>query len=622
MKFILWPVKNLKTNLKKSFCYFKDYGLMGLWVKLTQKLIGDKYVSYKIYHMWIKKNEPGLSELNKQKIRSFEYCPKISIIVPVYNTPLRMLTAMIKSVVSQTYSNWELCIADASKNCSCASEIINRFVLKDKRIKVKYLPQNKGIAGNSNEAISLATGDFIALLDHDDIIAPFALFEVVKAINENPQVDLMYSDEDKITENSKRRYAPFFKPDFSPDTLRSLNYVCHFTVIRSQLGKSLGWFREGFEGAQDHDLIFRVSEKAKKIVHIPKILYHWRAHRNSTAMDLKAKPLAPSSGKRCVEEHLQRLGLRGEVLCDEESAHYAIRYEIKDKPFVSVIIPNKDQSELLEKCVTSIIKKSGCKDYEIIIVENSSLNRETFQTYQKLGRYKNIRIIEWNHPFNFSALNNYAAAQAKGEILLFLNNDTEIINAGCFEKMLEYAIRKDVGAVGAKLYYSDGTIQHGGIIIGLGGIAGHAHKSFSGKHPGYFRRLQIVQNLSAVTAACLMTRRDVFKEVGGFDETFSMAFNDVDLCLKMREKGYLIIWTPYAELYHHESKTRGSEDTQEKQDRFQREMHEMKKRWETILKFGDPYYNPNMTLVGMHGFGLKTEREKGSRMGGILRRRK
>ncbi|GEM_PF-718760 len=549
------------------------------------------------YAKWIEQNEPKDDELNRQRLVKFNEMPKISIITPVFKTPEKMLIEMIESVIAQTYSCWELCIVDGGSGSTRIQEILCEYAGKDKRIAVKFFEKNEGMAGNTNTAISLATGDFIAFLDHDDILAPDALFEVVKAINHHPQAELLYSDEDHISEDGEIRCKPFFKPDFAPDTLRSYNYICHLVVLKTELGRSLGWIRSGLEGAQDHDLILRVTEKAREIIHIPKILYHWRNHSASMSRSTDTKTCARASGEKCLSDHLERIGLSGKVQVDESLFLYRIHYVLRVAPLVSIIIPNKDQVELLDRCVRSILQKSTYKNIEILIIENRSEDGNTFLLYDKLKERKNIRIIPWDHAFNFSALNNFAVKEARGDVVLFLNNDTEVITPDWIESMLSYALRKDVGAVGAKLYYPDLTIQHAGVIIGLGGMAGHSHKNFPKDHGGNARRLSIVQNLSAVTGACLMMRKSVFEEVHGFEEELTVAYNDVDLCLKIREKGYLIVWTPYAELYHDESKTRGYENTPAKVLRVKGEMEFIRRRWPSIFQEGDPYYNCNLTLA-------------------------
>ncbi|MEQ8173199.1 MAG: glycosyltransferase family 2 protein, partial [Candidatus Eremiobacterota bacterium] len=589
-------IKNLQKDIKEYNMKIKVITNKGFFNEVSTGIIKK--------NLWSDKNEPDKNELKKQKTYKFSHEPKISIITPTYNTPKQFLIDMIESVLNQTYSKWELCIADGSSMEHYVKNILENYQNKDKRIKVKLLTENKGIAGNSNEALSMATGDFMTLLDHDDTLTPYALFEIVKVINEHPDVDFIYSDEDKITEDGERRFDHYFKPDWSPDTLKSYNYPIHVSVFSKDTIKLIGGFRDGFEGSQDYDLILRVTEKAKNIIHIPKILYHWRVNKNSTAGDTGAKLYAYVSAKKALEEHLQRTGLKGEVKDGLWPGTKQVTYEITKLPKISIIILNKNHYEDLKKCINSIINKSSYKNFEIIIMENGSDEENIFDFYKELKRRENIRIITWNDSFNYAAINNFAVNYAKGEILLFLNNDIEIINQDWIERMLEHAVRKEIGAVGAKLYYPDNTIQHGGVIIGIQGAAGHAHKNYHKDSPGYFARLKVIQNLSAVTAACVMIRKEVFKEIEGFDERYTIAFNDVDLCLKIREKGYLIIWTPYAELYHYESKTRGLEDTPEKQERAKKEVELLRTKWKDILDKGDPYYNPNLTL-DKEDFSLK-----------------
>lgn len=587
------------TNIQKTTPFIKKHGIRVFFLKIREKLLSNDLVAddgNDLYSVWIDKNEPKVAELEGQKKTNFNYSPKISIVVPTLNTPEQFLRNMIESVIAQTYSKWELCIADGGSTAFGVKEILREYMGKDDRIKVKLLPENKGIAGNSNEALFLATGDFIALLDHDDTLAPFALFEIVKAINEYPDADFIYSDEDKISVDGKRRFDPFLKPAWSPDTLRSQNYICHLTVIKKGLLDKVGLFREGYDGSQDHDLILRATEQMNRIVHIPKILYHWRVNSSSAAGNISNKMYAFESGKKAIVDHLARLGISGKVEDGLFLGSYKVTYNLNHSPIISIIIPNNDHYEDIRKCIESVINRSIYKNFEIIIVENGSKDKNTFDFYRQLELYTNIKVIEWDKPFNYAAVNNFAVKHTKGEVLLFLNNDVEVITSDWLERMLEHAVRKGVGAVGAKLYYPDNTVQHAGVILGIGGIAGHSHKYYSRNSHGYFNRLGIIQNLSAVTGACLMIKRKVFDEIQGFDEGYSHAFNDVDMCMKIREKGYLIIFTPYAELYHYESKTRGVEDTQEKQERFRKEIELFKEKWGHILEKGDPYYNPNLTL--------------------------
>ena len=578
--------------VKKGYFYLNRYGLKAFVIKLREKI---RYNAY--YSLWIKRNEPHNTDLELQKHKRFTRKPTISIVVPTLNTPKKFLIEMIESVKKQTYSNWELCIADGGSSQGHVQPILEKYSQQDKRIKVIFLKKNRGIIFNTNKGITRSTGEFVTFIDHDDILPPFALYEIVKAINEKPDADFLYSDEDRITANGKKRFDPYFKPDWNPDLLRSCNYIGHLTIIKKDLLTKIGNLRRECEGSQDHDLILRAGEKASKIIHIPKILYHWRIHKKSVAQKAERKMYAYESACKALQEHLERIGRKGKAEVLSILGLYKITHQISQTPLVSIIIPSKNNSSLLKKCISSIAEKPSYKQWEIIIVDTGSEQAEVFGYYDYLrDHYSNIKILAWQKPFNFSAANNYAVQSTCGDILLFLNNDIEVINNDWLERMLEHAIRREVGAVGAKLYYPNNIIQHAGLIVGMEGIAIHLHKFFLRDSSGYFGRLKAIQDLSAVTGACLMMRKDVFIDVGGFDERLSLAYNDVDLCLKIREKGYLIVWTPYAELYHHESKTRGYEDTIEKRARFKKEKELFIKRWKHVLMEGDPYYNPNLNF--------------------------
>jgi len=548
------------------------------------------------YAKWIALNEPSLSAIEDQRTAAndFGYKPLISLVMPVWNTPKEILDQTISSALRQTYQNWELCIVDANSDPD-TRQGLSAWSKVDGRLKIRFLDENKGIAENSNEALTLADGEFVGFLDHDDLLAPFSLFEVVQRFQLDRDLDVIYSDEDKINEGGIR-FDPFFKPDFSPDFLRSVNYIAHFLVIRKALGDQMGWFREGYDGAQDYDLLLRVIEKARSVVHVPKILYHWRAWTASTASGADAKPYANTSGRKALQEHLNRIGLPAWVENGFDSTFYRTHYHLSSTPLLSIIIPSHENAADLKGCIDSILQKTTYPNFEIVIVENGSNQPETYKLYEKLIQDSKISILKWEEPFNFSRLNNWAARRVNGEVLLFLNNDTQVISGEWLEEMLQLAIRPGVGAVGAKLYYPDERIQHAGVIVGVGGVAGHSHKYFSRNDPGYFGHLISVHNVSAVTAACMMVRKQVFQEVHGFDENYILAFGDIDLCLRILQKGYLNVWTPYAELYHHESKTRGVEDSEIKQKRFAREVDQFKLRWNDFLQNGDPFYNPNLTL--------------------------
>ena len=583
----------LKKNGLRATVYrvLKGAGPMPVDKRKLKKIAKDYYIS--------------AQRREKEENAQFPKDIKFSVLVPLYNTPESFLKAMIESVQAQTYKNWEFCLADGSDSeHSFVGEICKKYADGDKRIKYEKLEKNLGISENTNACIRMATGEYIALFDHDDLLHPSALYEVMRAICEHG-ADFIYTDENTFSEEPRDAYNPHFKPDFSPDTLRSYNYICHLSVFSRELLDSVGYFRSEYDGSQDYDLILRLTEKAKKVFHIRKILYYWRAHKNSVAQDVGAKPYTVTAAKKALAAHLERCGLKGEVLDSSVPTTYHIKYEIDGNPLISVIIPNKDHTDDLDICLKSLYEKSLYKNFEVIIVENNSTEKETFEYYETLTqKHGNIKIVKWEGNFNYSAINNFGVNYAKGEYILLLNNDVEIINGSCLEEMLMFAQRKDVGAVGAKLYYSDDTVQHAGVILGLGGTAGHAHKHFGRSHPGYMARASIAQNLTACTAACLMMRRDVFDEVGGLDESFEVAFNDVDLCMKIRKKGYLVVFTPYAELYHYESKSRGNDSTPEKLERFRGEIDRFKEKWQKQLDDGDPYYNPNLTLT-RDDFSLK-----------------
>jgi len=608
--------KILPLGTKRRHIY--DLALIGLRIIINEgwsvfwpkfkKILFQKIPFSKLkdpYRIWILKNEPPREKLEeyKKEALSFKYRPKISIITPVWNTDKRWLRKCIESVLNQVYDNWELCIVDGGSNKSHVKKILDEYAKKESRIKVKFLPENEGIAGNSNKALSLATGEFVCLLDHDDELAPFALYEVVKLLNEKPHLDFIYSDEDKIDEKGKRK-DPFFKPDWSPDMFLSQNYLCHLSIIRKELVDKVGGFREEYDGSQDYDLFLRIVEliDEKRIAHIPKILYHWRLIRGSAAATVSAKPYALMTARKALKDALARKKIKSEVLDGLFPSSYRIKYKILENPKISIIIPTKDKVNILKNCVNSILEKTNYKNYEIIIIDNQSKEEKTFKYYDRIKYNSKIKILKYNKPFNFSAINNYAVSQVDTEYILFLNNDTEVISGEWLKAMLEHAQRKEVGAVGAKLLYPDNTIQHAGVILGITGtpgqkgVAGHSHKYLSDREYGFFLRPHLIQNLSAVTAACMMMRKEVFLEVNGFDENLKVAFNDVDLCLRIREKGYLVVYTPYANLYHYESLTRGYEDNPEKQARFLKEVQYIRQKWGYVIDKGDPYYNPNLTL--------------------------
>ncbi len=546
------------------------------------------------YDVWMRQNEPDPTVLERQRLTVFPFQPKISVIVPTYNTPLKFLEAMIRSVLGQTYAQWELCIADGASADPRLKATLESYARAEPRILIRFLPANEGIAGNTNTALALATGAFVTFLDHDDLLAPFALYEIVRSINQCPEADFLYSDEDKIDELGRREH-PQFKPDWSPDLLRSCNYITHLCVIQHDLLRKVGAFRPGFEGSQDYDLTLRVTEQARSIVHIPQVLYHWRVHPGSVAAGADAKLYAYESARKALREHLSRQNLVGAIRNGPVLGLYQVAYSLPTRPLVSIIIANRDQPEMLRRCLNSVWR-TEYSHYEIVIVENGSRDPRTHNYYWDLAKQPNIRIVNYVHDFNFADAINFGVKHSQGSALLLLNNDTIIINNDWLERMLEHALRPDVGAVGAKLYFGDNRVQHGGVILNLGGVAGHFHVGFSRYDYGYHCRLIVIQNLSAVTGACLMTRREVFDKVGGFDPQFVLTFNDVDYCLKLRQQGYRIVWTPYAELYHFESATRGPDNTPEKQSRFAGEAEQFRSKWKEVLQAGDPYYSPHLTL--------------------------
>ena len=578
-------------NVKKGILYLRHYGARGFWIKLTERFQKSD-IDYK---EWYENHKVSQEELEKQKKKVFVYAPKISILVPVYNTPQVFLKQMLQSVRKQTYANWELCIANANPDNEEVKQILEICTKKDDRIKVVNVPENEGIAQNTNRALDIATGEFIGLLDHDDLLEENALYEIVSCLNKKKETDVLYTDEDKVTTDLDEYFLPNFKPDFNLDMLRANNYICHFFVAKKELIEKVGGFRAEYNGAQDYDLILRCTEQAQNVAHIAKILYHWRVHKESTADNPLSKMYAYEAGKKAIEGHLARCHTDGEVLQTDNLGFYRVKYPVKGKPLVSILIPNKDQVDTLDKCLRSIEERTDYDNYEIIIIENNSTEQKTFDYYNQICNDK-IRVVYWKKEFNYSAINNFGVDQAKGEYLLLLNNDMEVISRDWMSELLGHCQRPEVGAVGARLYYPDDTVQHAGIIIGIGGVAGSVFVGMKRGYTGYMHRAAIQQDLSAVTAACMMIKRSVFEEAGRLEEQLKVAFNDVDLCLKIRKNGYLIVYDPYVELYHYESKTRGAEDTKEKVRRFQSEIEYMRCHWIDILKNGDPAYNPNLTL--------------------------
>lgn len=535
------------------------------------------------YQLWLEKHRltPAAVRAIRREAAALSYRPTVSIIMPVYNSDRHWLRAAIDSVRGQLYDSWELCIADDCSTHEDVRSLLHEYEQKDKRIRVAYQPQNGGISAASNAALALAMGEFVGFLDHDDELKPDALFHVVKLLNEEPDLDFIYTDEDKRAPDGLL-VQPFFKPDWSPDLLMSINYVPHFAVYRRQLVEEVGGLRSQCDFSQDYDLALRATERTQRIGHVPLPLYSWRMIPGSAAVDVKAKPNAVAAAKVALRDALQRRGLEGEVHDGPSPTSYRVRYKIGGRPLVSIIIPTRDRVDLLARCVSSIEKKSTYPNYEIVIVDNDSTEEKTLEYFQKSPH----RILPYPGPFHFAAMMNAAVREAGGEHVLLLNNDTEVITPQWIEAMLEHSQRTEVAAVGARLFYPDGRrVQHEGIIIGLGGgSAGNVD------HGGYFQLGELGRNFSAVTGACLMARRERFLELGGFDESLGVAFNDVDYCLRARKQGYLIVYTPYAVLYHYEGGTRGSLHPMEDERFFRR-------RWGEPGQYRDPYYNPNLSLA-------------------------
>lgn len=586
--------------IKRTLQLYKQQGLKEVWEKAKNKSgVFNQHSIQSIdqdrYKLWTSSPLHSRENLEK-KLDSLNYKPLISIIVPVYNVEEIWLRKCIDSVLAQVYPHWELCIVDDTSTKSHIKHILNEYANKDNRIKPIFREKNGHISQASNSGLEASQGEFIALLDHDDELAENALLENVLLLNRSPEADVIYSDEDKISIEGER-FSPFFKPDWSPDTLLSQMYTSHLTVYRKSLVEEVGNFRIGLEGSQDYDLMLRVSEKTDKIYHIPKILYHWRAIPESTASSNSSKDYTQDSGLKALEDALVRRSANAWVENVEDAFNlYRVHYRTEQEPLISIIIPSKNMTDTLSTCLTSIFEKTLYANFEIIIVDNGSTEPSTEELYQYWSKKEpnRFKVHEYDIPFNYSKLNNFGCSKANGELFLFLNNDVEIVTPDWLGEMAGQAIRPEIGAVGANLLYPDQTVQHAGVVLSLGGVAGHSHKHYLATDPGYFRRLQMVCNYSAVTAACLMIRKKVCEEVGGFNENLQVAFNDIDFCLEVRKKGYWNIWLPQVQLIHYESKSRGYEDTPEKQARFTNEVMYMKNKWpEELLE--DPFYNPNLT---------------------------
>lgn len=600
---VIWHNAN-PVRFVNAVRYYKEHGLSGLKQKAnleikrfaTQLKKGENFRDIE-YNSWFLKQSPDEEELETQKNTVFTYNPKISIIVAAFNTPISYLNEMISSVLNQTYSNWELCISDGSTNSSVENEIKNRYG-NEARIKYTKLSQNYGIAGNMNRAMDLATGDYISLFDHDDLLTPDCLYEIVKSL-QSFRYDVIYTDEDKLNDMTKGFMDPHFKPDFSIDQLRSHNYITHFLSVSRSLIQEVGQLNSEYDGSQDHDFILRATEKANAVLHIPKVLYHWRMHPSSTAMNPESKMYCYRAGQNAVQAQLDRLGIAGHVEMMNKPLYgmYHVKYDTSSNPLVSIIIPNKDHINDLETCISSIMKKSEYENFEIIVVENNSENLNTFKYYEKLQSVnEKVKVVKWDYEFNYPEINNFGRQFANGELLLFLNNDTELISAGSLREMVGLALQPDIGAVGAKLLYKDHTIQHAGVVLGYKGYATHAFLGEPDMGSGHMSRPQIVSNYSAVTAACLMVKTSDFDEVDGFDPQFVVAVNDVDLCLKLRKLGRRNVYTPFSKWFHYESKSRGLDYSGDNNDRFQREVELFQKKWPDAVHNPDPFHNVNFDL--------------------------
>lgn len=544
---------------------------------------------------------PSAEERKRQEETVFARMVKISVLVPLWNTPQDFLHEMIDSLQWQTYQNWELCLADGSDaEHAYVGEICQQYAAKDSRIVYHKLAKNEGISGNTNECLKLATGEYIGLFDHDDILHPCALYEYVKVINEK-NADYVYCDEATFKNGDiNKMITMHFKPDYAIDNLRANNYICHFSVFDRKLLDGTELFRTKFDGSQDHDMILRLTDEAQNIVHVPKLLYYWRSHAGSVAANINAKSYAIESARGAVADHLRKHGFDHFTITSTRAFEtiFKITYEIIGEPKISIVIANRDHVEDLRRCVSSIFEKSTWENYEIIIVENNSQTKEIFAYYDELKNNPRIKIVTYEGEFNYSKVNNMGVREATGDYILLLNNDTQVITVNWMEELLMYAQRPDVGAVGGKLYYADKTIQHAGVVIGLGAhrTAGHVHYKQKRENLGYMGRLCYAQNMTAVTGACLMVKKSAYEEVGGLDESFAVSLNDVDFCLKLREAGYLNVFTPFAELYHFESISRGLDDQGEKAQRYNEESARFREKWKTQLEAGDPYFNPNFSL--------------------------
>ena len=579
--------------LKESKAQYVSTKKSLIWLK--KKLTGNEYADY---DTWLRIMRVSRQELFEQRKTKFSYAPKFSVVVPLYHTPAKFLKDLVRSMMYQSYANWELCLVNASPEDVHLTSLLENWAMRDKRIRVIRLEKNLGIAQNTNAGIAASTGEFIAFLDHDDFLEPDALFCYADALNKDKTIDVFYSDEDKTDEYAAHYFYPHFKSDFNIDLLHANNYMCHFLAMRKSLVDTVGGLNEKFDGAQDYDFVLRLTENTKKIYHCPRILYHWRCSNQSTAANQGNKMYAIHAGKAALNAHYKRIGWNARAQEGAVDGWYQTKFTLKEEPLVSILIPNKDHTDDLDVCLNSFFERADYQNYEFIIIENNSVLPETFAYYEKIEKeHDNVKVVYWEAGFNYSAINNFGFKFAKGDYIMLLNNDVELITPDIFQSMLGFCMRPEVGIVGAKLLYNDHTVQHAGVLVGAGGLADHVFKGIHEDDPGYMGRAISSQDVSAVTAACLLVKRSVYEEVGGLEDEFQVAFNDVDFCLKVRKAGYLIVYDADVKLFHYESKSRGMEDTTERFIRFGNEMMLLNSKWDILSTFVDPYYNPNLSYL-------------------------
>ena len=579
--------------LKESKAQYVNTKKSLVWLK--KKLTRNEYADY---DTWLRIMRVSRQELFAQRKTKFSYAPKFSVVVPLYHTPAKFLKDLVRSMMYQSYANWELCLVNASPEDVHLTSLLENWAMRDKRIRVIRLEKNLGIAQNTNAGIEASTGEFIAFLDHDDFLEPDALFCYVDALNKDKTIDVFYSDEDKTDEYAAHYFYPHFKSDFNIDLLHANNYMCHFLAVRKSLVDTVGVLNEKFDGAQDYDFVLRLTENTKKIYHCPRILYHWRCSNQSTAASQGNKMYAIHAGKAALNAHYKRIGWNARAQEGAVDGWYQTKFTLKEEPLVSILIPNKDHTDDLDVCLNSFFERADYQNYEFIIIENNSVLPETFAYYEKIEKeHDNVKVVYWEAGFNYSAINNFGFKFAKGDYIMLLNNDVELITPDIFQSMLGFCMRPEVGIVGAKLLYNDHTVQHAGVLVGAGGLADHVFKGIHEDDPGYMGRAISSQDVSAVTAACLLVKRSVYEEVGGLEEEFQVAFNDVDFCLKVRKAGYLIVYDADVKLFHYESKSRGMEDTTDRFIRFGNEMMLLNSKWDILSTFVDPYYNPNLSYL-------------------------